>query len=69
MAASVWKVEVAVGDVVQAGTPLMVLEAMKMEISVQAPTKGNRFQIEAILKEAGEKVDAGEALVIMSKVS
>ncbi len=32
MTASVWKVLVAVGDVVSAGQTLAILEAMKMEI-------------------------------------
>jgi biotin carboxyl carrier protein len=32
MTASVWKILVAVGDVVMAGQTLAILEAMKMEI-------------------------------------
>jgi hypothetical protein len=40
MAANVWKVLVAEGDVVSAGTELLVLESMKMEIPVLAEGPG-----------------------------
>ena len=37
---SVWKVEVAVGDQVEEGDVLIILESMKMEIPVEAPATG-----------------------------
>lgn len=40
MAASVWKVEVAVGQQVAADGVLVILESMKMEIPVHAPVAG-----------------------------
>lgn len=40
MVANVWQVKVAVGDRVTAGTELVVLESMKMEIPVEAPVAG-----------------------------
>ncbi|KAL1908637.1 hypothetical protein Sste5344_005461 [Sporothrix stenoceras] len=36
MIASVWKVSVAIGDIVRSGTVLVILEAMKMEIAMRA---------------------------------
>jgi urea carboxylase len=38
--AKVWELKVAVGDSVQKGQVIMVLEAMKMEINVEAPRAG-----------------------------
>jgi acetyl-CoA carboxylase biotin carboxyl carrier protein len=38
--ATVWQVKVAVGDQVEADQELVVLESMKMEIPVVAPSAG-----------------------------
>ena len=37
---SVWKVEVAVGQVVVEGDTLVIVESMKMEIPISAPASG-----------------------------
>ena len=37
---SVWKVEVAVGQTVAEGDTLVIVESMKMEIPISAPTSG-----------------------------
>jgi acetyl-CoA carboxylase biotin carboxyl carrier protein len=37
---SVWKVEVAVGQSVNEGDTLVIVESMKMEIPISAPTSG-----------------------------
>ena len=37
---SVWKVEMKVGDRVESGDVIMILESMKMEIPVEAPIAG-----------------------------
>ena len=37
---SVWKVEVAVGQSVSEGDTLVIVESMKMEIPISAPTSG-----------------------------
>jgi len=37
---SVWKVEVAVGQSVSEGDTLVIVESMKMEIPITAPTSG-----------------------------
>jgi biotin carboxyl carrier protein len=53
------KVHVAVGDEVEAGQPLVVLEAMKMENELRAEQSGT---VVAVHVEPGRTVDAGETL-------
>lgn len=55
-------VEVEVGEQVGAGTPLVVVEAMKMEHPLTAPTAGavRRFEV-----SVGETVAPGQVLVII----
>ncbi|GAA5315495.1 MAG: urea carboxylase [Candidatus Pelagadaptatus aseana] len=64
MSGSVWQVEVAVGDQVKAGQVLMILESMKMEISVHAPCDGEVMQL---LSDEGGRINAGQALVIIEE--
>jgi acetyl-CoA carboxylase biotin carboxyl carrier protein len=45
IAANVWKVEVAVGDQVEAEQVLAILESMKMEIPVEAPVAGTVAEV------------------------
>lgn len=61
-AASVWKVDVAPGDKVVAGQPLVSIEAMKMETVLTAPSDGI---VHRVLPSAGTQVVAGEALVVL----
>lgn len=63
MTASVWKVEVAVGQTVAADDDLVILESMKMEIPVAAPEAGT---VTAIHVAAGDQVTEGQALVSIS---
>jgi urea carboxylase len=60
--ASVWSVAVEPGQRVEAGQKLMVLEAMKMEILVAAPSSG---LVVKILSKPGAMVSAGQNLVWM----
>jgi biotin carboxyl carrier protein len=60
IAGKVVKVLVAVGDSVAAGTPVMVLEAMKMENELVAERGGT---VGAIHKQPGQAVDTGDLLV------
>src|SRR5699024_9073808 len=53
-------VPVAVGDEVEAGDPLVVLEAMKMETSVRSPIAG---RVSEVVATVNSQVDAGAALV------
>lgn len=59
---NVWKVEVAVGDRVEAGQSLLALEAMKMETVVTAPADG---VVTHVLVEAGNQVEPGTPLVVL----
>lgn len=57
---SVWKVEVAVGQSVQAGDTLLIVESMKMEIPVEAPASGT---VSEVLVAEGDAVADGQWLV------
>ncbi|MCX4809837.1 5-oxoprolinase/urea amidolyase family protein [Streptomyces sp. NBC_01239] len=65
-AASVWQLNVAPGDEVTAGQPLLALEAMKMESRVHAPMAG---VVTKILARPGDQVEAGTALVVLAPAS
>ena len=60
MPGKVLEVLVAQGDVVEAGTPLMVLEAMKMEHRIVAAADGT---VVAVHYEAGDQVAQGAVLL------
>jgi len=61
-ASSVWKVDVAEGQRVTAGQPLLALEAMKMETVLRAPTAG---VVTKILVGPGNTVTPGTPLVVV----
>ncbi|KAI0424117.1 urea carboxylase [Xylaria sp. FL1042] len=65
MAASVWKIEVKVGDVVREGQVVAVLEAMKMEVKVLAPKEAKRCRVHTITKKTQSVVSAGDVLFIL----
>ncbi|MDE2696259.1 MAG: hypothetical protein OXH97_07045 [Chloroflexota bacterium] len=60
LAGVVVEIRVSVGDELEAGTTVLVLEAMKMQNEVQIPHGGT---ITAIHAEAGQNVDKGVLLV------
>jgi urea carboxylase len=64
VAASVWNVAVETGQRVEAGQKLLVLEAMKMEIAVAAPSAG---VIEMVNCIPGALVSAGQRLVTLRR--
>ncbi|MBN6034444.1 biotin carboxylase N-terminal domain-containing protein [Amycolatopsis sp. 195334CR] len=63
MPGTVLVVKVARGDVVTAGTPLLVVEAMKMEHTITAPIDG---VVEELRVQAGQQVALDEALAVVT---
>ncbi len=62
---SVWKINVQEGDTIQAQSPAIILESMKMEIEIpiEFPAK-----VVKILIEAGHSVQAGQALLVVKPI-
>lgn len=66
MNGSIVRVLVEVGQSVEAGTPLVVLEAMKMEHSIRASTAGT---VSALYCTEGEMVSEGTVLVELADIA
>ncbi|MFC7336958.1 urea carboxylase [Haloferula chungangensis] len=62
---SVWKIEAAAGDSMKAGASLMILEAMKMEIPVDAD---EALELVELLVNEGDSVKAGQALAVVKAI-
>ena len=60
MAGTVWKVTKALGEAVDYGDTVVILESMKMEIPVEADSSGT---VVKILVAEGDVVDDGLALM------
>jgi biotin carboxyl carrier protein len=63
MPGQVARVLVSAGDVVKRGQPLIVLEAMKMEMRIAAPADG---QVVRLMVSAGQIVERGQRLLELS---
>jgi acetyl-CoA carboxylase biotin carboxyl carrier protein len=59
---TVWKIEVAIGDEVDEGDTVVILESMKMEMPVEAEDPGKVAQIRC---EEGQSVQEGDVLVVL----
>ncbi len=62
-AGKVFKVEASVGQAVKTGDTIIILEAMKMEIPVVAPSDGTVASIDV---SAGDPVEAGSLLATLN---
>ncbi|GAO36909.1 urea carboxylase [Sulfuricella sp. T08] len=62
VAGNIWKIEVAEGDTVREGDTLLIIESMKMEINVTAPSAGKVLRL--FCKESSQ-VSAGQDLLII----
>jgi len=62
IAGSVWKIEVSVGQSVAEGDVLIILESMKMEIPVEAPSAG---VVEVLHVTESEAVKEDQLLVTL----
>jgi acetyl-CoA carboxylase biotin carboxyl carrier protein len=59
---TVWKIEVKVGDSVDEGDTVVILESMKMEMPVEAEDAG---KVREILCEEGQAVSEGDPLLVL----
>jgi acetyl-CoA carboxylase biotin carboxyl carrier protein len=59
---TVWKIEVSVGDRIEEGDTVAILESMKMEMPVEAEDEGT---VKEILVEEGQSVSEGDPLVVL----
>ena len=57
---TIWKIECAVGDTIEEGDTVAILESMKMEMPVEAEDAGT---VVKILCEEGQAVNEGDPLV------
>ena len=59
---TVWKIECEVGQEVEEGDTLVILESMKMDMPVEADDGG---VVAAIRCQEGQSVSEGETLVVL----
>ncbi|BBP00682.1 urea carboxylase [Sulfuriferula nivalis] len=62
VAGNIWKIEVAEGDMVEAGDTLLIIESMKMEINVVAPSAGKVIRLYC---REGSQISAGQDLLVI----
>ena len=58
----VWKLEVSIGDTVEEGDVLIILESMKMEIPVEAPEAGT---VAELLVQSEDSVEEGQLVAVI----
>ncbi|MEA2390058.1 MAG: acetyl-CoA carboxylase biotin carboxyl carrier protein [Solirubrobacteraceae bacterium] len=59
---TVWKIEVEVGDSIEEGDTVVILESMKMEMPVEAEDAGTVSEIKCA---EGQSVSEGDTLVVL----
>lgn len=59
---TVWKIECEVGQKIQEGDTVVILESMKMEMPVEAEDDGT---VKEIVCEEGQSVSEGDTLVVL----
>jgi acetyl-CoA carboxylase biotin carboxyl carrier protein len=59
---TVWKIECQVGDTIDEGDTVVILESMKMEMPVEAEDAGTVSEIRC---EEGQAVSEGDTLVVL----
>lgn len=59
LTSAVWKIEAGPGTRVSTGDTIIILESMKMEIPVLAPTDGT---VTAVLVAEGDQISEGQAV-------
>ncbi|MCB1153187.1 biotin/lipoyl-binding protein [bacterium] len=61
---NVWKIVMNVGDEVEEGDEILILESMKMEIPVEAPCDG---KITKILVKEGDQVESDQVMALVEE--
>ena len=59
---TVWRVEVEIGDTVDEGDTVVILESMKMEMPVEAEDPGT---VREIVCQEGQSVSEGDTLIVL----
>jgi len=59
VAGTVWKLVAAVGDTLDEGAPILILESMKMEIPLPAPAAGRLVEL-----RVGEEDPVAESQIL-----
>ena len=59
---TVWKIECQVGDSVEEGDTVVILESMKMEMPVEAEDEGT---VKEIVVAEGQSVSEGDTLTVL----
>jgi biotin carboxyl carrier protein len=59
---NVWKVERAVGDELEEGDALIIVESMKMEIPIEAPCAGRLVELRCA---ESEPVSEGQVVAVL----
>jgi acetyl-CoA carboxylase biotin carboxyl carrier protein len=59
---TVWKIECKLGQEIEEGDTLVILESMKMEMPVEAEDEGTVKEIKC---EEGQSVSEGDTLVVL----
>lgn len=60
LSGTIWKITVAVGDVVEEDDEVLILEALKMETPIYAPCDG---KVREIFVREGDAVEEDQALL------
>ena len=60
---TVWKIEVQPGASVSEGDVLLILESMKMEMPIEAPSAGT---VKEIKVKEGQPVDEGAVVAVLA---
>lgn len=63
MAGVVFHIDVKIGEEIEKGQPVVILESMKMEIPVESTVNGT---VREILVQEGDFVNEGDVLVVIS---
>ena len=59
---TVWKIEIAAGDAVADGAVIMILESMKMEIPIAAPSAGTLSELRVW---EGDQIEEDQPLAVI----